>query len=276
MINILFFPTMRCNLKCEYCHFKVENVEGGYTWEGYGKEHRIENEVSPHDVLDFLLKNKPFHLEFSGGEPTLWKGFKELVNSIPEGNTWAVTSNTLGNVDEIDFANCKAWTASYHGVNLEKFEKNIFSIRDRFPYIFVNIVAQKSNVDEAVRRAFHFMARGVRPNILRELNPGVDWRESKEWDFLADLKTVGMNIVEDDIPPSFDFAAGYTCHGGESYFAVMPDGSLYRFYSEAIRGESIGKINEYEKNDEMYRCFKPCLGCAMDHKARVTKIGGAK
>lgn len=274
MNNVLFFPTMRCNLKCSYCHFKVENCEGGYEWEGYGKNHRIEKEIGVEDIMNFLYPLRPYHVEFSGGEPTLWKGFKEFTKKIHAGCTWAVTSNTLGNVDGIDFQNCKSWSASYHGVNEEKFFENLLKIKKDFQFISVNFVIEKDKIFSNIKKVFRYAAEGFRPNLLRELNPGVDWRGSEEWQLLADMKKCGLHVVEDDIPPSFDFEKGYTCEGGQKYFAVMPDGKVYRCYSDAMRGEPIGDTKYFESQSGLYSCYKECLGCAMDHKARKEKLPG--
>lgn len=272
MNNFLFFPTMRCNLKCSYCHFKVDLQDGAYTWAGYGKEHVIEKEVSAEEMILFLSPFAPYHVEMTGGEPTIWRDFKKFVSMIPHGSTWAVTSNTLGNVAEIDFSKCKSWTASWHGVNFDKFMDNVKSIKGRYPFISVSIVIQKEKFLEGLNSVFLFASQGIRPNVLRELNPGVDWRGTKEWELLSNIKKCGVNVVEEDIPPSFDFEKGYACEGGVSYFAVMPDGTLYRCYSDAMRNQPIGTIHGFERETELYECKKECLGCAMDHKARRKKI----
>lgn len=265
----LFFPTMKCQLQCPYCHFGWERNEQGYTWTGYGTEHKIEKELTAQEALKILEQFHPYHVEFSGGEPTLWPGFEEFVSGIPDGCQWAITSNTLlQKVRHVDLSRCLNWTASYHETKMADFIDNCVAIREKGCKIAISQVVTKDRVDECLENARLFSACGFMPNLLRELNPGVSWEGTPEWEKLVQAREQEvMNVVEDDIPPSYTFDKGFLCKGGHSYFSLMPDGKLYRCYSEAMHGNAI------EKRDEMpQECWAECLGCALDHRARIKKL----
>lgn len=273
MTTVLFFPTMRCQLKCEYCHFKTEARKIPYVWKGYETEHIIEKEVEPHEALDFLAPLAPYHVEFSGGEPLLWSGFREFVAGIPQGSRWAITSNTLENVDDIDFSKCFGWTASWH-LEANRFMENLAKLRQKIP-MAVSFVVKKDmkDISEKVALAMGIHYAGIKPNLLRELNPGVDWNGSKEWAELVKMREWGWNVVEDEIPPDYNFTSGYNCRAGCKYIAIMPDGQVYKCYSEAMNGKPIGRVGEPLVLDaEPQDCHRPCFGCALDYKAHVRKL----
>jgi len=271
----LMFPTMRCNLRCSYCHFGWHNDKdgGGYTWTGYGKEHRIEREARWYELTMFLNKYRPYKLEFSGGEPTLYPDFKRLVNSVPEDSLWAITSNAMFAADlleDMDFHRCQGWTVSHHK-DSPIFERNIHRLRNATS-MAISIVVTFADVTSALQRAWRYKERGYQVNLLRELNPGVSWEGTKEWDLVAAHREYGFNVVESDIPPSFKFDRGYECFGGSHYMAIMPDGKVYRCYSHAMLGEPIGDIWDLETEPPPYQCWSECLGCALDHQMRIKKI----
>ena len=273
MTIVLFFPTMRCQLKCEYCHFKTEAHKIPYTWSGYDKEHKIEQEIGAKEALAFLEPFLPYHIEFSGGEPLLWQGFKEFVTGIPPGGRWAITSNTLESVDEIDFKRCMCWTASCHH-DIPRFRDNMAMVRDKVP-CSVSFVVRKDmrDIGAKAKVAQEYQDMGIRPNILRELNPGVSWEGSKEWEVVQALRFKGYHVVEEEIPPDYNFKSGFLCYAGQRYMTIMPDGKVYRCYSEAMTGDPIGNIGTPFRFDmEPHECWRPCFGCSVDYHAHLKKL----
>lgn len=274
MRNVLLFPTMRCNLECSYCHFRAEQSLKQYHWQGYGKDHFVESEVDPKDVIKFLDKLGPSHIEFSGGEPTLHKGFREIVANVNADSRWAITSNTLIDPAGIDFSKCLMWTASWHaGGDREKFKKHIKWLRQKMGRVSISFVVPFDKVEETIIKAIGIRAElNVSVNLLRELNEGIDWRKTKEWETLISMKGNGFNVVEEDIPPAWSFSKNWLCNGGGNYLSIMPDGAVFRCYSEAMDGSPIGTIYEFEPNTETYECRRECYGCALDHHSRIMRL----
>jgi MoaA/NifB/PqqE/SkfB family radical SAM enzyme len=276
--TFLMMPTMRCNFSgapgCVYCHFKVQAIKDDvYSWKGYGKIHHIEREVRWFDWLRYLDRFRPYHLEFSGGEPLMYKDFKQLVAHIPDGSTWAITSNTILDTAGISPVNCVAWTASYHGMRKNIFLDGLDNLRRHGFHPSVSIVAEFKKIDQAVIDAMFFHGKGYQVNLLRELNPGVNWEHTKEWHALEAMQKLGFNVVEADIPPKYEFESGFECTAGQNYFCAMPDGSIYPCYSRAMDTVMpLGFIEDFQPLSKAQECRSKCMGCALDHRFRTKKI----
>lgn len=268
MFTILFMPTMRCNLRCSYCHFK----HGQNGFEAYGKFHEISSELNWQDWLQYFNRWRPYFLEFTGGEPLMWKGFKNFIAHIPARCSWAITSNTLLDVTSIPSKKCKSWTASYHYEAKEKFEKNMEILKARGFPVSVSVVAKFGNIKDCIAEAFYFSSLGYRVNILRELNPNINWEGTEQWRQIVALRAKGFNVVEDDIPPKYDFPKGFVCLAGKNYVCAMPDGKIYRCYSQAMLGEPMGNIENVELLNKASECDCPCLGCAKDFQSPKKKL----
>jgi len=268
MNTFLFIPTMRCNLACHYCHFRPD--KGGF--EGYGKYHPLDSELRSWEWLAALERFRPYFLEITGGEPLMWKDFKDFIALLPPDATWAITSNSLLAVEGCDLSKCLSWTASFHYGHSVEFAKTLRnlsrSIKPR-----VSLVVEKEQVERDIILARLFAGNGYGVNLLRELNPGVDWQKGPQWSKLkAESTARGFNLVEEDIPPSYNFPQGHLCKAGMRYFCAMPDGKVYRCYSHAMLGEPLGYIGDFEPLTEAADCYVPCLGCAKDFAARKVKI----
>lgn len=275
-ITILMIPTMKCNLACPVCHFKVEKLPGGYGFWGYKKFHEINAEVPWHYWIQHLNKYRPYHLEFTGGEPTIYPGFRDLVAHIPQESTWAITSNTLmKDVHDLPIDRCTDWTASYHWQDSPFFYNCQQLNRKMKGHFRVSFVVEFKRVKECIDKALQAQRMGFAVNVLRELNEGVDWKGTKEWDQVSALTKRKINVVDEDIPPSYEFESGFSCMGGAIYFCLMPDGKVYRCYSDAMRGRQIGEVSTYVPPTLPEDCTEPCLGCALDHRFRVKKLIGA-
>jgi organic radical activating enzyme len=273
MMMVLFYPTMRCQLKCEYCHFKTEARQIPYVWTGYGTDHVIERELTAKEALTFFSQFQPYHIEFSGGEPLLWPEFREFVERIPMGSQWAITSNTLEPVEDIDLTKCIGWTASYH-VSAERFKKNLLTLQPKVGMAVSFVVrCDMEDIEKNIAIADQYVKLGFRPNFLREVNPGVSWEGTEEWERVKGLGKLGWNVPEDDIPDHWGFDSGFKCRGGKSYMAVMPGGDIFRCYSDAMDGKPIGKIGEsFTPSPVLHECNRPCYSCALDFQAHVEKI----
>jgi MoaA/NifB/PqqE/SkfB family radical SAM enzyme len=266
-------PTMLCQLRCEVCHFKIEHNFEGYSFTAYDTKQDIKKELEWHEWLLYFNRFRPYHLELSGGEPTIYPGFKELINHLPPDATWAITSNTLSDsLEGIPFKQCKHWTASYHlGASKKVFTKNLYFLQEKVD-LSVSIVVEFNNFEPCIDEALYFRKAGFKVNILRELNPGISWENTQQWNILLKMRDKGFNVVEDDIPSNYNFESGFSCLAGCDYFCAMPDGKVYDCYSNAMTARPYGHIKDIVLNLKIHDCFYPCLGCALDHKYRVKKL----
>jgi len=262
MKNIVFIPTMKCNLNCDFCHYK-KSEEG---WEGFDIKHNWEKELTWQEWLNILKPFEPYFLEITGGEPLMYEGFKDLINNLPKDCRWAITSNTLIDVDGLDLKKCVSWTASYH--NNKEILENLNKLRKKV-YLRISFVALKDNINKAVEDAYFFKDKGFRINILREFNKGVVWDGTPEWETLKRLRARGINVPRQDIPASYNYEKGFICGGGFSYFCAMPDGKIFRCFSDAMLRPD--KPTELKTKRE--KCSDDCIGLCLDNKFR-RKDGG--
>jgi organic radical activating enzyme len=265
--RILFFQTT-CNLSCSYCHFKF--YKGFFT--GYGRTHSFFKYLTSQEVIDGLKKFEPYHLEFTGGEPLTYPYFKSLVSNLPNGCTWAITSNTLLDVKNIDFSKNIAWTASAHAIDSTSFQDNIKFLKDKVN-LSVSFVVEFAKTKEILTKANKARQDlGIRVNLLRELNPKINWKDTEEQKLLRSMPAPFFNVVEDDIPESYEFTKGWECSGGRDYLCLFSDGQIYNCYSDAMTRQKSIALKDYVKSDGTFSCFNNCLGCAEDHKSRTQKL----
>ncbi|MCE1186215.1 MAG: radical SAM protein, partial [Rhodocyclales bacterium] len=118
--QILFIPIMGCNLACPYCHF---TWHGKGTWSAYGNQRRQHLDMlDAWEWLEAFDPFAPYHLEITGGEPTIYPGLATLLGMLPDGCTWSITSNCLASVPYLpSAARCTSWTSSWHGRQFERF-----------------------------------------------------------------------------------------------------------------------------------------------------------
>ncbi len=271
MRNILFIPIMACNLRCPVCHF-TWNKDG--SWDAYDHRGRWHDAMlDPTEWLAGLERFAPYHLELTGGEPSLYPGLAELLANLHEGCAWSITSNLLTEAAlRLPLDRCASFTASWHGSPIADFLRRleVITMGGRVPS--VSVVARPGELHE-VRRALRAFGPYYRVNVLRELNPGVDWsgKDAASWEQLEALAVdYGANLVTDDIPPSYQFSTHARCSAGsKDYFCAFPDGLVYRCYSDAfMRPDNVlGFIGSFDPLPRGYLCGLPCAGCAADHRA---------
>jgi organic radical activating enzyme len=274
MKTILFMPTMLCNLKCPICHFKVSRTPSSYNFFGWGFDHIIEKEIEWQEWLKHFNRFRPYCLEITGGEPTMYKGFRELISHLPEEATWNMTSNIVnGSMEGVTLSKCKNWTASYHFENKSLFIKNLNYLKPRVK-VCVTIVAEFNDFKKTIDAAIEFSRHVKQVNILRQLGKGIDWRNSEQEKVLDVMRTKGFNIVDVDMPSSYNFESGYSCLAGVDYLCAMPDGKVYDCYSKAMQNKDGVFMSEYNTRHSIYDCHNVCYGCASDNKFRTRKLKG--
>jgi len=140
-IRIKIFPTFKCSLKCDYCGNNL------------GRDlHPSENNLKT--ILDLLgwinlIDNFPVKIRevvISGGEPTIWPDFPELVNYLlSQGYFVTVYTNlTNKNLLNVDKSRRLRVYATFHGRHYDKnqFLKN-YDVVSSVHRVDVNEIAQQ-------------------------------------------------------------------------------------------------------------------------------------
>ena len=266
MKKIIMVPTWRCNLSCTYCDYTPE----GDAVECFSKRHEFGDALSAETWLKELARFAPYKLEFTGGEPTAYAGFVDLVGGVGNSNCWSITSNTLLTkvIEKIDFTHCADWTASYHYHNDDVFVNNCLYILDKIRHNHavprVTMVLTPDNKDMLLDKVEMFAANKLPVNVHPMLKEGFSWDDHREiYESVKAICTSPMRAFIDDIPDHFAGDHNETCSAGRNYFMLLPDGRVWRCYSvildETLAGTS-PFIWDYKPTDGECNidCMFPC------------------
>lgn len=279
---IMMLPTVRCQLRCPYCqwHFKGSSSGGTLTMAG-GATWEIGPELEPETWLEFMNRFAPYHVEIAGGEPTLYRKLKELIHGMPEGCTWAITTNGL----EVPFdwkcsKNCLGYAISFH-----------------LPY------AMDSGYVKRVLASYtHCLKLGFGPNqkfsmviTPRLLSEAKKWTaDFRKWGHVVHVNPAALTDVDwDDYPEarkSMEELAGAglidfpwkweqfprykACSAGDKrYFFLLPDGNVLRCHSQVYWKDSqpIGHIRDWQPEEGTRPCGQPHLWVCDDRATEIEK-----
>lgn len=198
MVNL----TWKCSLgNCEHCWVNqvVRGTELAEQPDIHWKKWQKALNTMPPSEFDML-----------GGEPTVFKGFFELVKGLDKKHLWSLTTN-LVNFDErkykqLDPKRCHSITVSYHpesGISADEFVSHLNVLQKQGFNISVNIVLHHSTVDSIIETANMFAIHKIPLYISPYEHP-------------ADL-----HIRDETLQ----------CNGGKNHFVFNNNGDVYRCLS---------------------------------------------
>jgi pyruvate-formate lyase-activating enzyme len=236
--NIVAVPTWRCNFTCSYCDYRFARGQVHLFYKQEGHKVASAREVDPKDWLERLRGLEPFHLEFTGGEPTLYSGFSDIIRGLPAGCTWGITTN-LSNPQVFNgdgVRNCRGITATFHPgarypySDIARFLQNMAVVRSKGYPIKATLVVTPDDVDELEERAT-IIAQNFQLNINLYCTIGYTWPADK----LEKVKPFEhlLNPGTLDHWPDNEGEAKRCCAGGD-YLFLMSDLSVYPCYSRMI------------------------------------------
>lgn len=292
-----------CNYDCSYC------------WP-YAK-----SKISDHrpltvykDTLDEIKKQardngfKNFHFSFSGGEPTAYKKFKDLVEHYanddkPEYQSFHMTSNCSPSIKwwektlvSLKKFNRASITASFHAefAKEEEFaEKLVFLVQNGI-YVTVNQVMVPERFYESYNRCRRLHEKGINVTLKPQSDPtachvvngytqgmldimqtGFPQHFNEEMVYQIELKDSQGNTYKFDQAERFNAFGfnkfpGWLCNSGyQSCIIREPGGEVKRSYS--CHDERLGTI------DEGFKLFKnpmPCMtpSCVSSADSKIPKV----
>ena len=263
-MNAIFVPTWRCNLRCPYCDYRTQTLsrERDTELRCFGQKWMFGPELSWRDWLTAFDRLGPMHLEITGGEPLMYSGLVNLTRYLRADSTWAITSNTLLDVQGFVSDRNTAWTASYHYRQKNSFVDNVRKLQRKGFHVRVTLVFTPENA-ETCREAIELFAGRMRigVNLHPVLKQGFDWREGNMSIYEA-FRTLDddrmINFVE-DVPVAWEPQHFSRCEAGGNYITLMPDGTVLRCYSALLGQEPIGHVSTFTPRVGMHACGKDCI-----------------
>lgn len=270
--KIIFVPTWRCNNygKCPYCDYYTDDkqyMDRPYKFIAFGREKEVKREIPYQEWLEKLKPFAPYLLEMTGGEPMGYKEMPELLNNLPDGCKWAVTSNSLYKkvIERLPGHNCLAWTASYHNMNDKLFMDNLHILRAKKINVRVTLVFTPENWRTVLEKINWINDKnGFGVNLHAVLKRDFSWRADPEHSDIYDkmefvAKKRGLNFIE-DIPDHWRPDHFEDCvAGSQEYFFLGPDGEVFRCYSDFVNNRSLGYIEDFKPTSGKIKCGKDCL-----------------
>lgn len=262
-------------MACEYCiyRFTKPDEKGYYKLIAYGdKEFDIEGELHWAFWLACLERFRPYHLEFCGGEPTMWGGFVHMTQHLASDCSYAVTSNTLLTeiIKYLQPRNSLCWTASYHYKQFDTFRNNIELLKRIGYKVNVTMTITPDNWKEADELITSIKSLNVGMTIQPAIMEEYSWHDHN--DVLEHFRKRQSNdncffINPVERPLDRELEPQAACSAGTNYFALFPDGKVYRCLGNvAYRKKGfMGNILDFQPNSFEHPCETGCIySCDLD------------
>lgn len=251
---IALFLTLSCNLSCSYC---INLNERGSSRNSVSKK-----QIKPSEWVDFInriclldKKGNPredIPLTLQGGEPTMYKGFYEVVNGVDSRFKLDLLTNFMFDVDEF-----------IQRVPVEKFTRDA-----KYAAIRVSYHPGQNKIDDLIIKHHKMRDAGfyvgiysvVTPQNMEHINEikekckkeGIDFRV-KEYLGFDGKRWHGTYKYQDAISQKIE----KYCECKTTELIVGPNGKIYRCHSDLYENRTpIGNILDSDfKIKDIYR---PC------------------
>lgn len=251
---IALFLTLSCNLSCSYC---INLNERGSSRSSVSKK-----QIKPSEWVDFINRiclldekgnpREDIPLTLQGGEPTMYKGFYEVVNGVDSRFKLDLLTNFMFDVDEFiqrvpvekftRDAKYAAIRVSYHpGQNqIDDLIIKHHKMRDAGFYVGIYSVATPQNMEHI---------NEIKEKCKKE---GIDFRV-KEYLGFDGKSWHGTYKYQDAISQKIE----KYCECKTTELIVGPNGKIYRCHSDLYENRTpIGNILDSDfKIEDIYR---PC------------------
>ena len=248
--------------------------------QAFDKSIKIGKELTWLEWVEVFSNMQPVLLEMTGGEPTKYKDLPKLLTHIGTESMWAMTSNTLltDQIENMPAENCLAWTASYHYHSDEKFLNNVLLLIRKGINVRVTIVISPNNYKIGFEKVKMFLSKGIGVNVHPLLKQDFDWNADpahKEiWKGMEAMEASapGFVVMIKDISDRWIPEHYPICDAGtDKYSMLMPDGMVYRCYSQILTGTNEGHVRDYKPSKTPEACNMDCMFPCDRQVARATE-----
>lgn len=270
----------KCNYRCSYCPSFLHDGKAG--WPDY------ETVLSFVDTIATLKQDKKVCYRFSGGEPTYWKHFTDLIKYIKgKGHYVSLLTNSSRDIDYFSDINeyVDGMIMSYHPEysDPEHFI-NISKVMD-CP-IAVNLMLLPDSFDNTVniaKQLYDNSKLAIWPKVIHDKSESMtndvagytDEQSNfiKQWPYFRKLDDSKIHRGEllldgtvvsanDLIMNGLNKHKGWTCYSGVDQINVSIEGLVYK--ADCQVGGSIGSISNFTLPTEPQICNKDSCTCLSD------------
>lgn len=212
------FLTMRCNYNCSYCiNWKISCFGEALP------EYWIESLNNLETDLDITLQ---------GGEPTLYKGFYEVVNNIP---------HKIDLLTNLSF-DIKEFVSK---VSVDKFNNN-----KTFAPIRASFHSKSMVLVETLEKINFLINNGYRVGLYcidcNDNSKAIEKLKKISWLDLQ-IKPLLDNRIRSSEAPEHRYKGSFECRSRE--LLISPEGKVFRCHRDFyMNGNSVGKISKVEDN----------------------------
>jgi len=245
------FLTLRCNFNCSYCIQKMSDFD-------YNKEVDGEKWIK---FLTDKVRNKC--LELIGGEPTLHKDFKSIIEATHKLYLLTVTTNLgtelFANMDKfINWAGNKKvkWNTSFHPGNMACDEYIDRIKRMQKAGLSVGQVASPNlEILNPYRKKLEDADIGFRTQVFTGFING-ELRPNKEEMDKQDPKLTGIMFDWERYKDAFSCRKKRKMLCRSKRFLIAPNGNLHKcHYHLYSNGKNFGNVfNKYTYTDKFFEC----------------------
>lgn len=273
-------PTFRCNFDCVYCSCSKYQEElcriSLYTEEELDKDKWIER------FQTLEPQRLPLLIVFCAGEPPLYKGLADIINTLDKKNWRTSIYTNLSMMKEIRKMTPREnlyFYVSYHPMEMKRevFIRNAIELQASYRVLDFHAVPAPEQVDilredarEMAKKGIHLKWR-EHPYIITKQNEYGFYDEIGEQPkfknrFASRISGVPMKTVY--CKTSFNHHTGF--RSGLCY-PIAPNGDVYTCWRHMLNHSKEGVLgnffdDEFEFVDEYYECnyYGDCCACAWD------------
>jgi organic radical activating enzyme len=271
----------KCNYRCSYCPSFLHDGKNG--WPDYN------DTIAFVDKLASQLPNKQICYRFSGGEPTYWKHFTDLIKHIKSKGHY-VSFLTNGSRDIEYFKQINEYVdgmiMSYHP-EYSKTNHFIDISNTMTCPIAVNLMLLPESFDSTMAIADELYSNSklaIWPKVIMDktseiiTNEIVSYTDEqsaiiKDWKYFRKLDDSkihrGQLLLDGSVVSANDLIMnglnkhkGWTCYSGVDQINVSIEGLVYK--ADCQVGGSIGSIQNFTLPTEPQTCDKDYCTCLSD------------
>jgi len=286
-----------CNYKCSYC----------WPYANTDKPDYQELEIYKTSIDEIKKQAKAngfdkFHFSFSGGEPTAYKGFLDLVNHYEDYESEYLSIHMTSNcspakkwwkkfLDVTDVMDRRSITASFHAefADEKEFGDKLLYLQDEGVLVTINQVMVPELWEEYYARSKRFIDRGLHVTLKPQSDPTASFvvsgytEEQKEilrteseqtvhQVSLTDVKGIEYSIDQAERLNAYGFNKfkGWECNSGYQS-CIIRNNEVKRSYS--CHDQPLGTLQDgFRLFDKPMPCITPTCVSSADSKIPKRKL----